>query len=109
MPTHDDRSGPAPAARSLRGLLTLNGLLLLLLGGVTFGPSASAQYRSRGDYTMVAGKSPGAQSDIVYIVDTYNQELIGVTMDPTTRLLDGTGYRNLNRDAALAHQQRRPG
>jgi hypothetical protein len=100
MPTPDsDRA-------ALRGLIALNATLLAVLGAVTFGPSATAQYRPHGDYTMVAGTAPGAQADVVYIIDTFNQEMIAVTFDPTTKLLDPVGYRNLARDAALAQQQR---
>jgi len=86
--------------RRLRGLLALNGALLMALGAVVFGPSADAQLRPRGDYTMVAGRVNGAHSGVVYIVDTANQELIALTYDHNEKRVEGVGYRNLAADAS---------
>ena len=95
-----------PRRSSVGGLIALNAALLLLLGAVTFGPSARAQQRPHGDYTMVGGTVAGSAADVVFIVDSFNQEMIGVTLDPSTRLLDPVGYRNLTRDAANALMRR---
>ena len=84
----------------LRGLLALNGALLVILGAVTFGASADAQVRGRGEYTMVAGNVKGANAAAVFIVDTVNQEMAIVAYNPQTKQLDGVGYANLARDAA---------
>jgi len=81
-------------------LLAVNGVLLILLGAVTLGPSTLAQNRVRGDYTMVAGGVNGAMSGVVYVVDTANQELMAVTFDPNQKSLMGIGYRNLGGDIA---------
>ena len=83
-----------------RGLLVLNVLLLAVLAAVTFGDRAEAQVRQRGQYTMVAGRANGAQGGVVFIVDSVNQELIGVTYSANARDLVGVGYRNLAADAA---------
>jgi hypothetical protein len=85
---------------ALRGLLALNGALLLVLAAVTFGATAKAQVRPRGEYTMVAGGANGADSAAVYIVDTVNQELMVVTYNTQTKQLAGIGYRNLAADAS---------
>ncbi len=82
----------------LRGLLAVNGALLVLLGAVTFGSSADAQNRTRGNYTMIGGGAKGSASGVVYIVDTTNQELIGLTFEPSLKELQGVGYRNLGID-----------
>ena len=81
-------------------LLIVNGLLLMLLGVVTFGASADAQSRARGSYTMVAGGVNGSSSGAVYIIDTTNQELMALTWDPNQQTLVGVGYRNLVQDMA---------
>jgi len=95
------------AGSSLRGLLVLNVLLLALLAGVTFAPTAEAQNRARGDFTMVAGGVRGAQSAAVYIVDGVNQEMMAVNYNHNTKRLEGIGYRNLAYDAA-SRMGRRP-
>lgn len=97
------RTGESRLARSrsrLGGLLALNGALLLGLGAVTLGPTADAQSRARGDYTMVGGGVKGSNADVVYVVDTVNQELIALTYDTSTKRLKGIGFRNLAADAA---------
>jgi hypothetical protein len=92
---------------NLRGLLVLNVLLLALLAGVTFAPTADAQNRARGDFSMVAGGVRGAQSAAVYIVDGVNQELMAINYNQNTKRLEGIGYRNLAYDAA-SRTARRP-
>lgn len=82
------------------GLLLLNGILLAALALVTMGPSARAQVRPRGEYTAVAGNVSGAMSDVVYIVDTVNAEMIALMYDPSTKGMVGLGYRNIRADAA---------
>ena len=93
---------------SLRALVLLNAALLVLLGAVTFGSNALAQARGRGEYTMVAGGVNGANSSAAFIVDVANQEMIALTYDHNTKLLQGVGYRNLNRDAADLVKPARP-
>lgn len=97
--THD--AGPPRAATNLRGLLLLNGLLLAVLLAVTFGESADAQSKGRGNYTMVAGGVNGSNSSAVYVADVVNQELIAITYNQNTKRLEGIGYRNLAYDAAV--------
>jgi hypothetical protein len=82
------------------GLLLLNGVLLGALALVTFGPSAEAQVRPRGEYTAVACNTQGALADVVYIVDTVNAEMIALLYEPSTQEMIGLGYRNIRADAA---------
>ena len=81
---------------------------MVLLGAVTFGSSAIGQNRGRGEYTMVAGGVNGANSSAAFIVDVANQEMIALTYNHNTKLLEGIGYRNLNRDAADLTKPARP-
>jgi hypothetical protein len=107
MPTATVDSSKSPAG-SLKALLLLNAALLVLLGAVTFGSTALAQNRGRGEYTMVAGGVNGANSSAAYIVDVANQEMIALTYDHNTKLLQGVGYRNLNEDAVNRTKPARP-
>ena len=91
---------------TLRSLLVLNTLLLAILAAVTFGPSADAQSRARGKYTMVAGGVNGSTSSAVYIIDVINQELMALAYNQNTKRLEGNGYRNLAIDANARTQRR---
>jgi hypothetical protein len=99
-PEHRDcrRSG------SLRGLVVLNLVLLAALAAVTFMPDAHAQARSRANYTMVAGGVPGAAADVVWIVDSVNQQVIAISWEPNKREMIGIGGRSLARDLHVAGQ-----
>ena len=100
MPPEDnDKPSARRSAPSARALIVLNAILLLLLAAVTFAPAVSAQARSRGEYTMVAGGVKGPQSWALYIADTVNQELIVLGYNPSTKRLEGIGYRNLATDS----------
>lgn len=94
---------------TMRGLIVLNGLLLTLLGAVTFGSRADAQAtRVRGEFTMIDAGANGIDADVVYIVDVINQEMIAVTYDQAKVTIDGVGYRNLAADAEEMARTRAP-
>lgn len=97
-----------PKTNPIRGLIALNAALLIILAVITFSSIATAQGRGRGEYTMVSGGVPGADSAAVYIVDVLNQEMVIMTYNTQTKVLDGVGYRNLAQDAANATRNRRP-
>ena len=79
----------------------INAALLMLLAAVTFAPDATAQVRSRGTYTMVAGGvNNNSQSSAVYVVDVVNQEMMVLTYISASRELKGLAYRDLKADAA---------
>jgi hypothetical protein len=101
-----NHASPDRRAGKLRGLLVLNVLLLALLTAMTFGSSADAQGRVRGKYTMAAGGVNGSNSSAVYVVDVVNQELMAVTYNKNSKLLEGIGYRNLAFDAATRSSRR---
>jgi hypothetical protein len=92
----------------LPGLIALNAVLLAVLALVTFGSAVKAQPapRGRGEYTMVAGGGSGTDAAIIWIVDVANQEMIAMTYNHNTTVLDGVGYRNLAADAATVMRGR---
>lgn len=86
-----------------RGPLVVNGVLLALLAAVSLAPRADAQRdrsgRARGDYTMVSGRIQGGSSNVVYVLDAANQEVIGLRWNESNKSLEGVGYRDLQADA----------
>ena len=93
--------------RKRRGLLALNAGLLLVLAAVSLAPEATAQRgggagRARGEYTMLSGRVVGGNSNAIYVIDSANQELIGLTWNNTRKTLEGFGYRDLNADSGAA-------
>jgi hypothetical protein len=101
MQTHTSHEDSGARRRGdIRGLLALNAALLAVLAAVTFGSSADAQFRARGNYTMVAGNVKGSNTAAIFVVDTTNQELVAARYDRTNLQLVGVGYRNLAADAA---------
>ncbi len=111
MPPEDnDKRSAHRAVPSTRALIVLNAILLVLLVAVTFAPAVSAQVRSRGEYTMVAGGVKGASSSAVFIVDTGNQEMMAITYNQQDKSLEGIAYRSLAEDVASVQRARmRPG
>ena len=93
--------------RNLKGLLLLNGLLIALLGAVTFAPAAEAQQRFRGKYAMVAGRAQGSTPYLLYILDQNSRQLVAVRYNVQQDLLEGMGYRDLVKDAVTIRQNRK--
>ncbi|MCH2160342.1 MAG: hypothetical protein MK085_00565 [Phycisphaerales bacterium] len=94
--------------RSMKGLFLINGLLLLALAAVTFGPSAIAQQsRFRGNYAMVSGRAQGSSSYILYIIDQNSRELVAIRYDTPKRVVEGMGYADLITDAGIVTKVRK--
>ena len=93
--------------RNLKGLILLNGLLIALLGAVTFAPAAEAQQRFRGKYAMVSGRAQGSTPYLLYILDQNSRQLVAVRYNVQQDLLEGMGYRDLVKDAVTIRQNRK--
>ncbi|MGH7131055.1 MAG: hypothetical protein ACREJO_03825 [Phycisphaerales bacterium] len=97
-------------SRVAKGLIVTNALLLGALAVVTLQSTAQAQRqastRPRGTYLLVAGKMIGGTSHAVYVLDTSNQELIGLRWDGAGQRLEPFGYRNVAGDSAAAGRGR---
>jgi hypothetical protein len=85
-------------------LIALNLGLLAGLAMVSWSASADAWQngRARGKYLAVSGGAPGATGDVVWIVDTVNQQMIALSWDPNTKAMVGVGFRDLTIDAGTA-------
>jgi len=90
-----------------RRLVVLNAALLaVVLALVVFAPApadASSEQpvtvRPRGEYTMVSGRTTLGSVNAVYIIDSVNQEIVGLKWDTNKKSFSGIGYRNLDADA----------
>lgn len=58
-----------------------------------------ADARARGDYTMVSGRIGAGGNHVVYVIDSANQEVIGLRWDSSKQVMLGVGYRSLANDA----------
>jgi hypothetical protein len=107
MDDRNDGVGASAIRRHRKGLLAINGLLL---GGVAVlglwqaaGAQPSGPARPRGEYTAVSGKSvTGGGSDMVYILDGSNREIIALKWDASKKSFVGIGYRGLELDNQVA-------
>tara|TARA_R110002073_G_scaffold118918_1_gene258540 strand:+ start:426998 stop:427342 length:345 start_codon:yes stop_codon:yes gene_type:complete len=91
--------------KPVRGLVVLNIALLCGLGAISFSQSATAQMgskndRVRGEYTIVGGSTLGSISNMIYVLDSANREMIALSWNDSTKGLDGVGYRDLNLDSS---------
>lgn len=105
---------PFPAASAHRGrgrlsaLLALNAALAALALAGLYAPRAWAQSppRARGNYLMVSGHASGVSGNVIYIVDSVNQELVALRYLRAPGRLEPLGYRNLASDSAQGAQSR---
>jgi len=86
------------------GLLALNGVLVVVLAGLTFsgepGQAQGQPARARGAYLMVGGETTGGSSNAVYLLDSANEELIAVRWETSNKTLGRLGFRDLHADAS---------
>lgn len=96
-----------------RGLLALNGGLIITLALVTLGsgtPGAharQAQARPHGQYTMVTARMQGQTEAAIVLLDSANQEMVALRWDRNRKVLSPLGYRNLEQDTQLRQRQGR--
>lgn len=95
--------------RQIRGLVALNGALLVVLAAVSLPGAAEAQpgNRKRGEYTMVGGAIQGGSSNAIVVVDAANQEMIALRWNESSRTLEGLDYRDLAADSKVVTGQSR--
>ena len=85
-----------------RGLIALNAVLIGVLGWVSFEPGAAAQQaRGRGAYLILGGQPEAGASNDVWVIDTLNQQMLGIRYDAGRRQLTGIGYRDLDADTTV--------
>ena len=90
--------------KNLKGLVLLNGLMLVILAAMTFAPNAEAQQRFRGKYAMVSGRAQGSVPYLLYIVDQNSRQMVAVRYNVQQNLLEGMGYADLVKDGVSVRQ-----
>lgn len=92
-----------------RSLILLNGALIGVLALVTIAPHAGAQggkrNRPKGQYTLVSGQVQGMTESAIFVLDSANEQLLGLKWDRSRKQLTGIGLRNLAEDAQLRGRQ----
>lgn len=92
-------SGRRSRARSsLSGIAKLNlglaaGLVLAIVGYA--GAQSSETRRVGGQYICVGGATSGGYTNVIYVLDTANREVVALRWNDGTKQLDGVGYRDL--------------
>lgn len=82
----------------LWALVALNALLLAGVIGKFVKPNtAMAQGRRPSDYIMLPGEVAGVGSAVIYIIDTGNGQLGGMTYDDANKRIDVMPSIDLNR------------
>lgn len=95
-----------------RGLIALNGALivvlaLVVLGGRAADAQAPRASRAHGQYTMVTAQVQGQTEAAIIVIDAANQEMAALRWDRSRRVLQPLGYRDLDADAQLRRRQGR--
>ncbi|HYC99917.1 MAG TPA: hypothetical protein VEB22_01715 [Phycisphaerales bacterium] len=98
-----------PRRGRLSALVAVNALLLAATLGALLTPRADAQVgspRARGSYLMVSGRASGVSGNVVYIVDSVNQELVALRYQRAAGRLEPIDYRSIAADSAEGAKSR---
>jgi hypothetical protein len=91
-----------PNLSGSRGRVVLvNGVLalgLLIAMGARQAGAQNAPARARGEYTMVSGRSNSGGSELVYVLDAANQEIVALKWDQSRQAMSAVGYRAMGPD-----------
>jgi hypothetical protein len=82
----------------LSGLIALNAALLVALAFVTLSPSADAQARRPGDYLLAGGQMQSESSNVIYILDTANLEILGLVLDDNRKEVRSAIWHDIKKD-----------
>ena len=81
----------------LWGLIGLNAVLLFVFIAAPWRTStAQAQVSRPSDYLLIPGEVPGGNSEVVYVIDTTNGKLMGLSYDNSTQTIQTLPALNLN-------------
>lgn len=87
--------------RPTRPLVIVNIVLLSIVATLALVTRAGARTgqpeRARGTYTMVSGAVQGGSSDVIYVIDATNQEMVSIGWDG--KGIEVIGHRSLPADA----------
>jgi len=94
--------------RPVKALVWVNAALLVALAAVTLSPRATAQQaapRASGKYMVVGAQPISGNSNVVYIIDSVNAEMVGLMWNQSRRTVDGVGFRDIDEDLTRTPQR----
>jgi hypothetical protein len=92
-----------PRRGRLGALIAVNAVLAAAVLTGLLSPHAQAQpggARARGSYLMVSGRASGVSGNVVYLVDSVNQELVALRYQRAAGKLEPMGFRSLAADSS---------
>jgi len=78
--------------------LVLAGAVVGLVVVGMAGAQATQARRIGGQYTCVGGKTLGGYTNVIYVLDSANREMVALKWNDATKQLEGVGYRDLDED-----------
>lgn len=73
------------------------GAVVLAVVGMA-GAQSTQSRRTAGQYTCVGGQTLGGYTNVIYVLDSANREMVALQWNDTSKQLDGVGYRDLVED-----------
>ena len=79
--------------------LALAGVVVASAAGLAVGQAVESR-RVSGQYSCVGGKTIGGYTNMIYVLDSANRELVSLKWNDGTKQLEGHGYRDLVTDVS---------
>lgn len=79
--------------------LALAGAVIASAAGLAVGQAMESR-RVGGQYTCVGGKTIGGYTNMIYVLDSANSELVSLKWNDGSKQLEGHGYRDLVADVS---------
>lgn len=95
----------APRSRPW-GLLALNVFLVVLLGVVSFAPSAIGQFQPGRKALTITTRSGIGNEDILWLFDTHSMKLVATGWDRSGRMLIPLNQRDVSKDVQTLQRSR---
>ncbi|MDG2199864.1 MAG: hypothetical protein P8K80_01610 [Phycisphaerales bacterium] len=105
--THPPAASHHQSRRGLISLIVVNAVLLLVLVSSLASPYVQAQLGRRSNFLMVAGEGERTATNIVWILESRNGELITIDWADAGQGMNAKAHRNVQRDIAAILKARR--
>ena len=94
--------GPRGSRRFITGanFVLAGAALTMVVAGIAGAQpgQAGGERRASGQYSCVGGKTLGGYTNVIYVLDSANRELVALKWNDGTKQLEGIGYRDLVSD-----------
>ncbi|MGJ8636842.1 MAG: hypothetical protein ACSHX5_08365 [Phycisphaerales bacterium] len=91
---NEQRNGKSLARLNL--FLAAGAVVLAVVGMA--GAQSTQPKRTAGQYTCVGGQTLGGYTNVIYVLDSANREMVALQWNDAEKQLDGVGYRDLVED-----------